>query len=285
VTVLGAALLLVGCSDHSPDPLGVDAPDALPEAGTELPDGFEVPDGAFRIAPVELGLGNDAWSTRLAVDVDPRATTDDVIDQLEEADFTIFSECAPLLRTLQCDVWARPPGSDGSDVLRFTARRWRADLGFEVAGADRLPPALEPWEAGDTPWAERDIDVPPLPTPSPPPSVGEPFDAQDWDGERVVVVDGVEVIPPIFPQGCVTGGFDADLVITGDVDEVAAAYLEQFAPFDEENEPSRTDEDLRTGGIRTTVGASGLGGTTIDLTILHGVQGEPTWGTISRCDD
>jgi hypothetical protein len=99
-----------------------------------------------------------------------------------------------------------------------------------------------------------------------------------------VVVDGVEVVPPVFPEGCVTGGFDADLLITGDVDHIVEDYREQFRPFDEVEEPSRSDQEVAE-GMRTELGASGLGGTTLNLVIVDEPGEGPAWGHLSRCDD
>lgn len=141
---------------------------------------------------------------------------------------------------------------------------------------------LEPWTAGDVPWTERDLDVP---EPGDPrrPGPGEAFDPNDWHGEDLVVVDGVEVVPPVFPQGCPTGGFDADLVITGDVDEVVEAYREQFRPFGDD-EPVRRDREV-VEGMRTELGTSSVGGTSLQLVIVDEGGEGPAWGAISRCDD
>lgn len=266
---LAVLLLVAGCSgDHLPDPIG-NAPDAAPGAGTPLPGGLVVPDGAVRVGPVaEHGV---AWSFTLAVDDDPRVAFDDVLGQLVDAGYEVGAMCDKVNRALQCDLRARR----GPDEVSGSATRWRFHLTTDGDRPDPWMLALERWDPGAEPWADRDLEVPVLDV-GRTPRQGDPIDPDDWNGDELTVVDGVEVVPPVFPEGCVTGGFDVDLIVTGDVDRVLDAYAEQFAPFDELGEPVRT---------ATSVTASGFGGTDLGLEITPGEGDEPTWARMSRCDD
>lgn len=111
---------------------------------------------------------------------------------------------------------------------------------------------------------------------------GEPL-APVLAPEGYVVEEGSEVIGDPGPGFCGTGGFHAVLRITGDVDEVVAAYTEQVEERFTRVPESDGDEVLA--GERVVVRAfTAGGGGTVELVAVDPPDGEPLL-LISRCND
>jgi hypothetical protein len=274
-------------ADNSTTP--ADLPAELSGAGTPLPDGMTVPDGAELVGPVvvsDVAAPGEpaAWFAVLAVvGDDPLPVWSDYIGQIAAVhpDLGLDAAAAP-----GCTPYDAPDApEDGSPhiagldpLCELNAGRVSAELTStmgDVTGRWLLTVsgnADRDWNAA----ADRaDIDTwpelePPRPQPARPrPGVGEPLapntTAYDGDAERYVLVDGSELVAQ-YGAGSITGGFGVLLRVTpgADIADVAAAYAEQAVQF--EGEPVPPPDVVRHDGTTVTRywppgGAGGYTGT------------------------
>jgi hypothetical protein len=278
-----ALLLLAACSDGG----GAQPVDErLAGAGTELGGGFAVPAATRLLGREPTGR---EWYVDLLLVGDPRDAADDVVRTALDAGFGVDAHCSSSdVRTVCAVRGLRTEGGWVREQVYLQLERSSGGEGPYRSGG-HLGYSAWPAGANDIGRGVEDLvdDLGPLPRPELPPAddapdlpdVGEQI-AGDGEliGVDVVVVEGSEVVAPIQPSPCVTGGFDAHLIITGDVDAVVDGYAAQFDRWGEGDVERRESAD----GIR--VGTSDLGGGDISLEVeLDGE--EPVWATVSRCND
>jgi hypothetical protein len=284
---IGFALVLVlvaACSDDVGSGEALDE-SLLPGPGTELGGGFVVPEATRLVGPIPSK--GDEWVVDLVLDGDPRDAADDVVQQATAAGFGVDAQCSVVPRRTFCSV--RGLRTEGEWVLEdvyFQLERSSGGAAYRAGGTyghTSWPPGANEVGRG---VAGLVLDLAPLPRPPLPPAdpvpdlpnAGEPIAGPDQlIGPEIVVAEGSEVVVPIQPSRCPTGGFDAHLVITGDVDTVVDAYQTQFEDWGEE-EVSR----LANAG-RVRLSTFDLGGGDITFEVVLG--GDPVWATLSRCND
>ena len=256
----------------------------LPGPGTELDTSFTVPEATRLVGPVPT---DEDWYVELVLDGDPRDAADDLVRQAIAADIRLEAHCGVQPQRTRCVV--RGLRHDGDSVLEEVYLQLEQSSGGDRyrSGGTLLHNSWAPGENAVGRGVEGLVDDPgPLPRPdlpppdSPPalPDVGDPIaDEALQAGAEIVVAEGSEVVVPPAPSGCVTGGFDARLIITGDLDAVVDDYEAQFDDWDEDSGVTRT----RSGSdIRLQAGSMGGGDLSLEV-----VRGDPVWATLSRCND
>ena len=277
-------LALAACSDDGGRAAPVD--DRLAGAGTELGGGFAVPEATRLLGPGPTG---DDWNVDLLLVGDPRDAADDVVRAALEAGFGVDARCGVSERRTVCSVRGlRTEGERVREQVYLQLERSSGGEGPYRAGG-HLGYASWPEGANDIGRGVEGLvdDLGPLPRPELPsaddppdlPDVGEPIaDDSQLIGVDVVVAEGSEVVAPVQPSGCATGGFDAHLIVTGDVDTVVDDYAEQFDAWGEA-EVVRSES---AGWVRAGTSEPGGG----DISVEAELDGEPpVWARLSRCND
>lgn len=177
--LFAAAFLIAGCSSDAgePNPQIAEGVPPLPGPGTELLDGFVVPEGSQLLGPVfpfpqgtyAGQLPESAWSASLVVDGDPRVVVDDFLDQAVTAGLEVKSNCEVGPRRATCSAHARRvvAGFDEEQVF-FQVGRSASALGGTI-DYQRWPPGLVPegrgrWDdAQGCPVELADAAVAPIP--------------------------------------------------------------------------------------------------------------------------
>jgi hypothetical protein len=282
------ALRARGDTSAATDDTGRAIPDeALSGAGTPLPHGFVVPDGAELVGPVVVtsvdGAGEPVdWFAVLAVVDDPLAVWSAYVQQIAAAqpalglDADAAPGCLPYDDPADRDGSSRYPGRDplcelyagqGSAAMTSTAGditgRWLLTVaGNTDSGWD------DPSEFGDvTAWPGGDAPAPQSARPEP--SVGQPLapetTAYEGDNEHYVLLDGSELVAQ-HGAGSITGGFSVLLQVTpgAQVADVAAAYADQANQY--EDEPVPPPDVVEHAGTTVSIywppgGAGGYSGT------------------------
>jgi hypothetical protein len=292
--------LAAGCSDDGGDeavpPLAEELP-PLPGPGTELLDGYVVPEGAELIGGLRVGPQliydehepESSWYARWVVDGDPRPVIDDLLDQAVAAGLDVRSNCETRNQTLACSGRARRV-VDGYEVeqLEFTATRGKHEHGGGVS-YQQWAPGVYPqdtahaFDEADVRWSDGPpFDPPALIVEGHYPEVGESLVDHPLPPDTpLTVAEGTVVAEPVVADAC---GFTALLYVPGDIEPVVEHYREQFAAWEAEFGPDverTTDRGIET--IR--FGASELGGLDLHFEAVVGREGEGNWATVSRCDD
>lgn len=277
VLIAGGAVWLQSNGDGATAPdVGGPAPgipaDALSSAGTPLPDGFTVPQGADLVAtPMRYQLpypdANPEWQAVLLVEDDPIATWSALVAQMGgllgvgiEAETA--EGCAMDREDLECYLVRHGPIGPGGGLsvsaeLRTVPGEVTGHYAIQLHGWRTLEPYDYPselWTGGDPPAA---------PAARPRPAVGDPLApetlAQNTDPADYPLLEGSELLVQYSP-GSVTGGFGVLLrVLPGaDVGAVGRAYAEQGAQFDGPIEEKVTETDGMT--VTVYVPPGGVGG-------------------------
>jgi hypothetical protein len=297
IAVIAVIALAAGCSaDHRPDALAPDLP-PLPGPGTELLDGYVVPEGAERLGGVypfaELvyagHLPESSWSVSFVVDGDPRVPADDVLDQARAAGLETRSNCEVTSERVMCQVLARRLVNGYlEDELTF-----RADRGPESASGgmfyQRFGPGIRPangpgvWDdPQDEHWAPvTPMSFPPVEAePGHFPESGEPFTDEPDVEPGIVVPDGAIVATPVADDCC--GAYSALLYIPGDIEPVVADIEEQFGRWQyfETSTERQTIQGIDTVQV---LAASGEGGGQLTFQLV--VDDSGSWARIQRSPD
>ncbi|MDQ3505776.1 MAG: hypothetical protein M3446_08775 [Actinomycetota bacterium] len=245
--------------------------DALSPAGTPLPDGFAVPEGADLVGtPVQYGFpGSEAtreWQAVLLVDDDPIATWSALLGQIGsvlgvELDAGTAGGCGVNEGRLHCLI-TRGGGSGTGAELSITAELLTVPgdvtghytirlLGERITDPYENP--IDPWPGGDPP---------PAPGARPRPDIGEPLVlqglAQGSEPGDYPLLDGSELLVQ-YSYGSLTGGFGVLLrVLPGaEVDAVGRAYAVQGSQFDGPIEEQVTETDGATVTVYVPPGGAG----------------------------
>jgi hypothetical protein len=138
-----------------------------------------------------------------------------------------------------------------------------------------------PFDDAGVRWSgEPPFDPPPLRTVGTYPRVGQPFPDPNHLEPPLTVAEGAVVARPVVGEAC---GFDALLLVGGDLEPVVQHYREQFD--DAVGEEVRVDRFEDHGVEMTRVLASEPGGTDLHLEAVAGGDGQPNWVWLSRCED
>jgi hypothetical protein len=221
-------------------------------AGTALPDGLKMPEGAVLLGPVLYGTGSDppdSWLAILAASEDPMEAWEDYHAQLAN----LIGEApleAPGCREdsddgYRCDsrFWLADPANEGKLVLEASLINPPDDVTgryLMVIDALRVPDPI----SDGTETKSGDDSAPETRRPRPVPKVGEPLApstvAYEGDNDRYVVLDGSELVAQ-WGDGSLTGGFDVLLSVNPgeSVEDVATAYAEQSAQYEDETKVHR----------------------------------------------
>lgn len=294
--MLVVAALAAACSDDG-GPESPEALSSLPGPGTELGFGFVVPEATRRVGPVhEVGQAptspaDESFAARLVLDGDPRAAANDLVEQAVAHDLDVQVHCGRSERLLTCDA----RGLRVEDRRVYERLSLYLTLALEGAREYRAGGhvVFERWEDGipddrgrppDLSQPPDPLPVEPLPPPADPPDLPRPGEAFAPDddlgvGEDLVVSAGSEVVVPVEGSGCVTGGFEASLVVTGDPGSVMADYEAQLDPLVDDMSRADTPDRLRLHG-------GSVGGFGVTISIDRRPDGdEPVWATVSSCND
>ena len=250
-------------------------------AGSQLPDGFSVPQGAVRLGPVlRLAADTDGrfdgWLVVLAVTGRPLDAWGNYLRQLAARAVTEASDPRPGKgcridgqNGFRCDL-EQPVAGAGSEGARLVTASLRGVEG-DVTGRYLLvltagtSPAARPGVTQAPVWTRR--TAPPPPEARESPSVGDPLapatTAYPGDDRRYVLLEGSELIAQ-WGSGSLTGGFDVLLrVLPGsEPEEVGEAYSRQAAQFEGETLTSRLEsEGTRYTRYQPPGGAGGYQGT------------------------
>jgi hypothetical protein len=234
----------------------------LSGAGTPLPQGMQVPDGAELLGPVvvtDVAAGGEpaTWFAVLAVvGDDPLAAWSDYIGQTAAAHPNLGLDAAAAQGCMPYDGPNAPEtGSShiaGLDPLcSLHVGRASAELTSPMGDVTGRWLLTVSGNTGSDWRAAADLaDIATWPGPEPPrpqparprPGIGEPLapdtTAYDGDAERYVLLDGSELVAQ-YGVGSLTGGFCVLLRVTPDADvaDVAAAYADQAVQFEGEPVP------------------------------------------------
>ncbi len=249
---------------------GVSA-DALSPAGTPLPDGFAVPEGADLVGtPVQYGFPDSEatreWQALLLVDDDPIATWSALLGRIGsvlgvELDAGTAGGCGVNEGRLQCFI-SRGGASGPEEKLSITAELLTVPgdvtghytirlLGERIADPYENP--IDPWPGGDPP---------PAPGARPRPDIGEPLVlqglAQGSEPRDYPLLEGSELLVQYSP-GSLTGGFGVLLRILpgADVDAVGRAYAEQGSQYDGAIDERLIEADNATVTVYVPPGGAG----------------------------
>jgi hypothetical protein len=285
--VLGGLLvMLVACTGGNDSPGPQAAPIDTSPPGTELADGFVVPEGAALLGPVIPGAvltyGGSAdapgWTALLDVDDDPLVALEDLVRQGEAQGLSalVTAGCAavgdvrPECTTCETSggffrCWAIL-GGDGREVRIHTVRS--LDPPADHVLVQSFPGGLV---ATDHIWEPSVVDPVPEDPPAPePPEVGD-----ELVGE-FRFVEGSTLVGPAV------GSADYALVRIDDPD-AEQGYLDQVLAGSEELQDVVTVDhgDVR---LRSIVGWVGAGGGDV-ATIAISTDGKPTYMLLMRMED
>ncbi|MBA3801140.1 MAG: hypothetical protein H0X18_19025 [Geodermatophilaceae bacterium] len=246
--------------------------DALSPAGTPLPDGFAVPEGADLVGtPIRYELpypdANPEWQAVLLVQDDAIATWSALLTQIRsvlgvEIEAEAAEGCAINLGQFECYLSRTGSTRPGDDLLWVTAELKTVPgdvtgqytirlLGQRTSQLYDFP--SQPWPGGDPPAA---------PSARPRPGVGDPLApetlAQHTDPADYPLLEGSELLVQ-YSSGSVTGGFAVLLrVLPGaDVDAIGRAYAEQGSQFDGPIEEQVAETDGATVTVYVPPGGAG----------------------------
>lgn len=289
-----AACVLAGCSaGQSPagDSEGLDAVPLL-GPGTELGDGFVVPDGAeLTTWPTGDGFASDVepvWKATMVVTGDPVELFNDLAAQAAALGFQVVQQDLGNCSVFTGSVPSTSCRTDGyrlgdgslSERVTMSVSVTREGLPVAMVGVamidtDRVV------EFGDGPWQLRRFEPETVTADAPdvdlvPSDVGVGDRLVDVDWHRTTLVEGSRLVASGASDDC-AGGMTAVVHVDGDPDDVFDAYAEQLtarvgAYGEPAEELSRSDVFGRR--IRTLAGAgeTSLAG----ATMVVGLSGEPT---------
>ena len=262
--------------------------------GTELADGFVVPDGAeLMTLPTDEGFSSDAepvWRASMLVTGDPIGLFNDLAAQATELGFDVVEQDLGDCRILDLTepkpwISCRTDGyrlGDGSRSERVTMSVSVSSealpvamVGVETVATDRIV------EFGDGPWQLRrfepetgEADAPGVDLVPSDVGVGDRLVEVDW--HRTTLVEGSRLVAAEAASSC-AGGMTAVVHVDGDPDEVFDAYVEQLTsrvgpygePAEEVPRPDVFGRRIRMmGGAGETSGAGAK--------MVVGRDGEPT---------
>ncbi len=254
-----AACLMASCSSSQSGagdlaPLG-EVP--LLGAGTELGDGFVVPEGAELLTwPTRDGFSSDVepvWRAAMVVTGDPVELFNDLAAQAAALGFEVVQQDLGNCRILD-RVPPNPWASCHTDGYRLGegSRSERVSLSVSV-GDDVLPIAMvgvgtiateRVVEFGDGPWQLRrfepetgDADAPDVDLVPADIGVGDRLVDAGW--HRTTLVEGSRLVAAEAGSSC-AGGMTAIVHVDGDPDDVFDAYVDQLTsrvgPYGEPDE-------------------------------------------------
>ena len=301
-----AVCVVAGCSSgqsSASDPEDLGAVPLL-GPGTELSDGFVVPEGAELMTwPTGDGFSSDAepvWGASMWVTGDPIELFNDLAAQATELGFDVVEQdsgdCRILEQTppypwISCftDGYRVGDGVRSERVSMSVSVRGEAvpvaQVGVDTVATERVG------EFGDGPWQLRrfepvtaradapDVDLVPADV-----GVGDRLVDVDW--HRTTLVEGSRLVVSGAESRC-TAGMKAVVHVDGDPDEVFDAYADQLtAGGGAYGEPAEetTRPDVLGRRIRTLTGAGDSSFAT--ATMVVGLDGEPTRILIQeKCND
>ena len=302
-----AVCVVAGCSSGQastgdPEDLG-EVP--LLGAGTELGDGFVVPEGAELMTwPTGAdGFSSDAepvWGASMWVTGDPIELFNDLAAQATELGFDVVEQDSGDCRILE-QTPPYPWISCFTDGYRVGGgvRSERVSMSVSVRG-EAVPVAQvgvvtvateRVGEFGDGPWQLRRFepvtaraDAPDVDLARSDVGVGDFLVDADW--HRTTLVDGSRLVVSGAESEC-TAGMKAVVHVDGDPDEVFDAYADQLTAragaFGEPAEAT-TRPDVLGRRIRVLIGAGDSSFAT--ATMVVGREGEPTRILIQeKCND
>jgi hypothetical protein len=253
--IVGAGLVfgVAGRREAGEDTVTGASGGAYAMAGT-LPGGFEVAPGSVLLGPVLPArwvtvVGPDPSFAVVAVEGDPAEVWRAYVAQAAALDpaWGLDPHAAP-----GCRVADRRPDDPVCSLYRAGLELNLVSVPGDVTGKYLLTvTAVDEWPDIDDPDFEPPEagDGGPLPAPSPPrprPAPGEPLAPETVSyvpEDRYVLVEGSELVAQYSP-GSLTGGFGLLLRVPdeGDLDAVAAAYVEQATEDDEPVDPPEVAE-------------------------------------------
>jgi hypothetical protein len=280
VVVVAAA----ACTGGDDPPRPQSAPEDTSPSGTDLADGFVVPDGAVLLGPLlparVFGNGADitapGWTALLEVVEDPLAVVEDLVRQAEAQGLTAPepSGCPPGDLRPECSVCSDDLGTyrcgaglagNGRVLSIITARTDDADYAIVQAYPDARAVAT------DYIWQ---------------PTVAGPAPDDPPEGEAAAVgdelVDGFRLVEGSRPVGPVIAWSDTALVRIVDPD-AEQAYIDQVLAAAAEP-PQTTTVDRDGVQVRSTIGWIGAGGGEL-ATIAFSQEGKPTYLLLIRMPD
>lgn len=290
------ACVVAGCSTGRS---GADAPEQLGAVpllgpGTELGDGFVVPEGAqLATWPTGEGFASDVepvWKASMVVTGDPVELFNDLAAQATALGFEVVQQDLGNCRILD-RAPPNPWASCHTDGYRLGSGSRSERVTMSVAvGDDVLPVAMvgvgliasdRVVEFGDGPWQLRrfepetgEAEAPEVELVPPAVRVGDRLVDADW--HRTTLVEGSRLVAAESSTSC-AGGMTAIVHVDGDPDVVFDAYVDQLTsrvgphgePTDEVPHPPVLGRRIRMmGGAGETSGAG--------ATMVVGRDGEPT---------
>jgi hypothetical protein len=264
--LLPAGLLAAGAfwflgPGTSPPPL---PGEATSPPGTELPEGFKVPEGSVQLGPLlastPSGDRSASWKAILAVTGDPLDVWESYLIQLaerfpaEDVKPETMAGCrVDRQEGFGCEIRVDVPEDPGTVVTGARLLNAPDDVTGRyilVLETTRLPERSndlysevpDGWEGG------------PAPGPGParrPPGVGEPLapstTAYEGDDKRYVLLEGSRMLAQ-YGVGSLTGGFEVLLAVSpgAEATEVGEAYARQASQYAGET----TADTYRSGEIR-----------------------------------
>ncbi len=256
---------------------GADDPaDAFAPAGTPLPDGFTVPEGAqligtpLRFDPVSDEASSGSWTAVLSVTGDPIETWSAMLAELFDVlivpnDPSDALGCGTYDGRFECVISRYRPEPAPPLQVGLDMRPVPGDVSGRYSLVISAVRTEQPYDYGSDPWPGGSAPAPPPARARP--GVGEPLApetvAYDVDTERYVLLEGTELLVQFSP-GSNTGGFGVLLRVTpgADVQDIAAAYAEQARQFDDglTHERVTTNADSTVYGFIPPGGAGGYQG-------------------------
>lgn len=238
-------------------------PPALPSsatapAGSDLPDGFKVPEGSLQLGPVLRSNAESDWKAILAVEGDPLEVWEDYLGQLADrfpdkgVEPSSRQGCRTTREGFGCAISVMSGEPGGTLVAGATLLNARGDVTGRyllVMQSTRYQPALQfsgvlpdPWKGGPAPDPRAARKAPKAGDPLAPSTT-----AYKGDNERYVVIEGSEVLAQ-WGEGSLTGGFEVLLAVSpgAEAEAMGEAYARQAAQYEGETQVERfTSENTR----------------------------------------